>query len=69
MQTTHITIVTRLAVLLLTALTMQHTVAAPSAGDRPPNIILIFTDDQGWADVGVYGAEGFRTLIDWLTRG
>lgn len=22
---------------------------------------MIFTDDQGWADVGVYGAEGFST--------
>ena len=26
-----------------------------------PNIVVIFTDDQGYADVGVFGAKGFRT--------
>ncbi len=34
-----------------------------------PNIVLIFTDDQGYADVGVYGAVGFETPnIDRLAR-
>ena len=28
---------------------------------RPPNVVIIFTDDQGYADVGVFGAKGFKT--------
>ena len=36
---------------------------------RPPNFIIIFTDDQGYADVGVYGADGYETPnLDRLAR-
>jgi arylsulfatase A-like enzyme len=28
---------------------------------RPPNFVIIFADDLGYADVGCYGAKGFET--------
>lgn len=41
--------------------------ASPAEG--LPNVILILTDDQGYADLGVFGARGFRTPnLDRLAR-
>ena len=31
------------------------------AAERLPNVVIIFTDDQGYGDIGVNGAEGFET--------
>jgi arylsulfatase len=47
----------RLIPLLIAA--MSWTVSASTS--RLPNIVIIFTDDQGYADVGVFGAKGFKT--------
>jgi len=39
------------------------------AKERPPNIIIMFTDDQGYGDLGCYGAKGFKTPhIDSLAK-
>jgi arylsulfatase A len=46
----------RLALLMI----LVPTVTLPAAG-RLPNLVIIFTDDQGYADVGVFGAKGFQT--------
>jgi arylsulfatase A len=43
-------------------------ICAPATG-RLPNVVLILTDDQGYADVGVYGAKGFSTPhLDQMAR-
>lgn len=52
-----------IAILLFAALPAVSSRAwsAETKSDRPPNIVIIFTDDQGYADIGCFGAEGFET--------
>ncbi|WP_297692783.1 sulfatase [uncultured Eudoraea sp.] len=47
-------------IILLTSC-KDKTEAIASAETKPPNVVLIFTDDQGYQDVGVFGAKDIPT--------
>ncbi|MCH8136571.1 MAG: amidohydrolase family protein, partial [Proteobacteria bacterium] len=43
--------------------------ASEAASDRPPNIVFIFVDDQGYYDLGCYGASEVKTpRIDAMAK-
>lgn len=59
------------AFILLIAASLPVVSESSQAKERSarPNIVLIFTDDQGYSDVGVFGAKGFKTPnIDRLAK-
>ncbi len=35
--------------------------SAPQSADRPPNIVIIFIDDMGYADIGPFGVTAYKT--------
>ena len=42
---------------ILIALLVLAVVPVASAADQPPNVVIIFCDDMGYADIGPFGAE------------
>ena len=46
---------------VLSALTSPEPATQNDGTVRGPNVVIVFTDDQGWGDIGVQGAQGFRT--------
>lgn len=59
------------AILLLSTVASVGLIEAQDTSDvsERPNILIIFTDDQGYGDLGCYGSETIRTpRIDQLAR-
>jgi arylsulfatase A len=47
---------------LLTTLGLTFAIVSSSfAQNKTPNIVIIFMDDMGYADVGSFGAQGYKT--------
>jgi len=46
---------------LLLAVTPLRLPATATVSPLPPNLVIIFTDDMGYGDVGVFGTKGYRT--------
>lgn len=46
---------------LLSAFCFLILLSATNAVERPPNFIVIFCDDMGYADIGPFGAKGYKT--------
>lgn len=55
--------------LLLAACAASPAAPATPPAERPPNIVVIFMDDLGYGDIGVFGAKGYETPnLDRMAR-
>jgi arylsulfatase A-like enzyme len=55
---------------ILTTIFLLLFCAVYTAGQRPPNIVLIVSDDMGYADIGIHGSRDIPTPnIDAIARG
>ena len=51
------------------AITLHSASLVSGASNGPPNVVVIFMDDMGYADIGPFGAEGYETPnLDRMAR-
>ena len=54
---------------LLALVALTCVLSAFAAAQRPPNIVLLYSDDIGWGDLGCYGSTFYETPnIDRLAK-
>lgn len=59
----------RFAVAVLLVACAAQRIASAAARTGKPNVVIIFADDQGYGDVGVFGAKGYTTPnLDRMAR-
>ena len=64
-----ILLLSRLTLLLIVSLFLGHSANAQSNKQEKPNFIIIFVDDQGYQDLGCYGASDIKTpRIDRMAK-
>ena len=56
-----VVLVALLAATVVPALPCCCLAAGSTAAPRPPNFVVIFCDDMGYADIGPFGAKGYKT--------
>ena len=57
------------SLLLIASASLAWTACRPASSARPPNILVILTDDQGWGDLSLHGNPDLRTpRLDALAR-
>lgn len=55
--------------IIIVATSLIATSCSPKVEDKPPNVVLIITDDQGYGDLGVTGNPHVKTpVIDQFAR-
>ena len=58
-----------LPALVVTAVLVVTTLAGPAWTADRPNVVILFVDDMGYADIGCFGAEGYETPnLDRMAR-